>query len=340
MGNNIKFGIFTPPRGLEWIYRTAELAESGNYDSVWMPDHLVGWGKKLDAIDAWTTLAALAVKTKRVHLGIGVTDPHRKHPAVFAHQAMTLDQISGGRTMIGIGAGEAMNLAPYGIEYDRAVTKLEEFLRVVKNLWTKKMVSHQGNFYKMKNAFILPRPSFIPLYVAGNAPKTMKITAMLGDGWLPFKRSPEVYRKDWDEIRKIARENGRNPDEIVPGYLLYTAISKDREHARKIVEEQGKMLLIVSPRRIKELGYTPPTMKLDAHKLTAEGVGEFAKVKDVPLEAVEKSFVFGTPDDCVAGVEKFIDAGCRYFMVGILNPGAERDEAIKMFSEEVIARVR
>jgi alkanesulfonate monooxygenase SsuD/methylene tetrahydromethanopterin reductase-like flavin-dependent oxidoreductase (luciferase family) len=335
--NMVEFGIFTPPRGLEWIYRTAELAETGNWSSVWMPDHLVGWGRKLDAIDPWTTLAAISMRTKRISLGIGVTDPHRRHPAIFAHQAMTIDLISGGRFICGIGAGEAMNLAPYGIDFKSSGKKLEEFLKVVRGLLKRHSFTHEGKFYRLKNAFILPKPSMLKIWVAGNSPRTMRITAEYGDGWLPFKRSPDNYKRDLELIREIAVEKGRNPDDIVPGFLLYTAVSKERKHAEEIVRKEGRILLLVSPRRLKELGYEPPTWKLDAHHSWGMEVAqEIKKVKDVPLEAVEKSFVYGTPDDCIDGIEGYVRAGCRYFVVGLLNPGPERDEAIRIYSEEII----
>lgn len=340
MGPAIRFGVFTPPRGLGAIYRTAELAEAGPWDSVWVPDHLVGWGSKLDALDPWTLLGALSAKTRRVGLGIGVSDPHRRHPAVFAHQALTLDQLSGGRLLLGIGAGEAMNLAPYGIPYDRAVSRFEEFLPVVRSLWTQKMVTHRGTYYNLKNAPLAPKPASIKLYIAGNAPRTLGLTARFGDGWLPFKRSPEVYRKDWEFVQTEAKKAGRDPAAITPGYLLYTAISKNRDEAQKMALEQGRILLAVSPRRMKEMGFAPPSDKLDAHRLTPltdpSVNSELPKVMSVPDEAIERSFVYGTPEECVEGIRKFAKAGCRCFVVGLLNPGRERDAAMELYAKEVI----
>lgn len=340
-GSGLHFGVFTPPRGLPWIFRTAELAEALNFDSVWLPDHIVGWGSKLDALDPWTLLGSLAVKTKRVGLGVGVTDPHRRHPAVLAHQAMTVDHVSGGRLNLGIGAGEAMNLVPYGIPYDHAVSRLEESLQVVRALWSRRLVSHQGTYYRLKNATLLPKPRSIRLWVAGNSPRTLRLTARYGDGWLPFKRPPEVYRRDLETLRSEAKEAGRDPAGITPGYLLYTAVSKDREAARKHVFEQGRMLLAVSPGRLREMGYAPPTTAFDAHRMDPVRAGrEAAKIKEVPDEAIERTFVYGTPEECVEGVRKYVEAGCRAFIVGILNPGAERDEAMRLYSEEVIPHLR
>ncbi len=337
---DVKFGIFTPPRGLNWIYRTAELAEKLNYDSVWMPDHLVGWGRNQDALSVWPTLTALGLKTKRVKVGTGVTDPHRLHPSVMAHIAMTMEQILGeGRMMIGIGAGEAMNLDSYGFNWERPVSRLQEFLEILKLLWRKRKVTYDGEFFKLKRAFISPRPKHIPIFVAGNRPRTRKITGMLGDGWFPFKVSPEVYAQDWKEVQQAAREAGRPPDSITPGYLLYTVISNDPEKARQIVEQQGKILLMVSPNKMKDHGYEPPSYNLDASKSwkDRDPMKDAEKISQVPTELIEKIFVYGTANDCIEQIDKYIKAGCRYFILGILNPGKERDDAITTYSNKIIS---
>ncbi|NVM03097.1 MAG: LLM class flavin-dependent oxidoreductase, partial [Candidatus Helarchaeota archaeon] len=306
--DQVKFGIFTPPRGLQWIYRTAELAEKlGNYDSVWMPDHLVGWGRNVDALDVWTTLTAVGLKTKNVKLGVGVTDPHRRHPSVLAHTAMTIERVVGaGRMMVGIGAGESMNLDIYGFKWDKPVSKLKEFVEIVKKLWTKKLVNYKGQYYNLKRAFISPKPEKIPIFIAGNRPRTRKITGELGDGWFPFKVDPKLYKKYLDEIKKAAIDAQRSPDEIVPGFLLYTVVSDDVEQARKIANESGRMLLMVSPNKIDELGFKAPTYKLDATKpLSRASMAEgFQKIKEIPFEAIEKIFIYGTADDCIEKISK------------------------------------
>lgn len=337
---DVKFGIFTPPRGLKWIYRTAELAEKlGNYDSVWMPDHLVGWGRNQDALSVWPILTALGLQTKRIKVGTGVTDPHRLHPSVMAHIAMTMEQVLGeNRVMIGIGAGEAMNLDSYGFDWEKPVSRLEEFLEVIKLLWRKRKVTYDGQFYKLKRAFISPRPKNIPLFVAGNRPRTRKITGTYGDGWFPFKVSPELYARDLKEVQDAARAADRPPDAVTPGYLLYTVISEDVDAARKIVEQQGKILLMVSPNKMKDHGYEPPTYNLDASKSWKgrDPMKDAAKISEVPNEMIEKIFVYGTPDDCIEKIDKYIKSGCRYFILGVLNPGKERDDAITAYSEKII----
>jgi len=305
-----------------------------------MPDHLVGWGRNLDALSVWPTLTALGLKTEKIKVGTGVTDPHRLHPSVMAHVAMTMERILGeNRVMIGIGAGEAMNLDAYGFDWEKPVSRLEEFLEVIKLLWRKRKVTYDGQFFKLKSAFISPRPHNIPLFVAGNRPRTRKITGQLGDGWFPFKLSPEIYARDWKEVSKAASDADRPTDAVTPGYLLYTVVSKDPEAAREIVERQGKILLMVSPNKLKDHGYEPPTYNLDASKSWKgrEPMKDAAKISEVPFEAIKNIFVYGTADDCLEQIAKYVDAGCRYFILGILNPGKERDEAITTYSEKIIS---
>ncbi len=336
----VKFGVFTPPRGLNWIYRTAELADKlGNYDSVWMPDHLVGWGRNQDALSVWPTLTALGLQTKKIKVGTGVTDPHRLHPSMMAHIAMTMEQILGdNRVMIGIGAGEAMNLDNYGVEWNRPASRLQEFLEIIKLLWTKPKVTYNGEFFNLKNAFISPHPKNIPIYVAGNRPRTRKITGELGDGWFPFKISPELYARDWKEVSQAATDVGRPTEAVTPGYLLYTVISKNPDAAREIVERQGKILLMVSPNKLKDHGFEPPTSNFDASKSWKgrEPMKDATKINEIPFEAIKKIFVYGTADDCLEQIAKYVDAGCQYFILGILNPGKERDAAIITYSEKII----
>ncbi|MHA1768002.1 MAG: LLM class flavin-dependent oxidoreductase [Promethearchaeota archaeon] len=337
--NQIKFGIYTPPRGIEWIYQTAFLAEKLNYDSVWMPDHLVGWGKNTDSLDPWTVMTAVGVKTKRIKIGIGVTDPHRRHPAILAQMSMTMEKIFGdNRLIIGIGAGESMNLDAYGIKWNKPVSRLEEFIKIIKGLHKKKSFKLKGEFYNLKRASISPKPKKIPIFVAGNRPRTRKITGELGDGWFPFKINPETYKKDLNEVFKAASGSGRDINEITPSLLLYTVISKNTEDARKIIQKQGKILLMVSPNKLKNLGFET-TNTFDATKPNdrAKMAEEFKKIEDVPDEILDEVFVYGTPDDCIKKIENYIKAGCKYFVIGLLNPGKEREEGITTYSDKVIS---
>ena len=114
--------------------------------------------KRLDALEAYSTLSALAMITKKVHLGTSVTNIQTRHPAVLAHMATTLDIMSGGRAVFGIGTGEAMNLDPYGVPWSRPVSRMREVIVMIKRLWTEDSVNYEGEFFKLDEAFLSPKP--------------------------------------------------------------------------------------------------------------------------------------------------------------------------------------
>ena len=157
---SVKFGIEGPNYPWEVISDTALLAEKIGFDSYWMPDHLVATGvRRWDALEAWSTLCALAVKTKRIKLASGVSDTHRCHPAVLAQRAATCDVLSNGRAILGIGIGEAMNLVPFGIAYDKPVGRTIEAIKIIRRLWSEDFVDFEGKYYTLKKAFLQPKPS-------------------------------------------------------------------------------------------------------------------------------------------------------------------------------------
>ncbi|MEM2970613.1 MAG: LLM class flavin-dependent oxidoreductase, partial [Candidatus Bathyarchaeia archaeon] len=137
----IKFGIEGPNYPWEVIRDTALLAEKIGFDSYWMPDHLVATGvKRWEALEAWSTLCALAVQTKRIKLASGVSDTYRHHPAVLAQMAATCDVLSNGRAILGIGIGEAMNLVPFGILHDKPVERTVEAIQIIRRLFVEDFV--------------------------------------------------------------------------------------------------------------------------------------------------------------------------------------------------------
>ncbi|GAH15600.1 unnamed protein product, partial [marine sediment metagenome] len=142
----------------------------------------------------------------------------------------TLDQISNGRGMIGLGAGEAMNIDMYGLNRKRSVSKLREYIILLRKFWAKKKVNHKSDFWgEIKNAFIEIRPvqENPPIYIAANGPKTRKITGELGDGWYPLYQPPWVIKNNLKEVMDVAKKAGRDPNEIDYVYDCFVAIDDD-----------------------------------------------------------------------------------------------------------------
>ncbi len=352
---SIKFGVEGPNYPWEAIRDTVLLAEKLGFDSYWMPDHLVGTGvRRWDALHAWNVLCALAVQTKRIKLASGVSDTYRQHPAALAQMAATCDFLSNGRAILGIGIGEAMNLVPFGIPYDKPVGRTVEAIQIIRRLFAEDFVDFKGNYYELNKAFLHPRPavpiseakyrSTVPIFIAASSPRTMEVTAQYGDGWLPANLVPQEYKECLEKIRSMAREFRRDPSEIEPAHFMYGVIAKDAETARKGMMLTGKMMLLSRPRILEKIGFEPPTEDFEmTFRLVFPRDGEFwlAESKKLPDEVVEKSpFLFGTPDDFVKKLSKFVDAGCRHFVMNFQVSQRNLKETCQLFTEKVMPHFR
>jgi len=135
----------------------------------------------------------------------------------MAQKVATLDQISNGRAMIGLGAGEKMNVDMYGLNRDKSISKLREYIELLREFWTKRKVSRKSDFWgNIHRAYIQVKPiqNTPPIYIAANGPKTRQMTGELGDGWYPFVESPKSFKENKKEIVDAAKKVGRNPEEI------------------------------------------------------------------------------------------------------------------------------
>ncbi|MFQ5762883.1 MAG: LLM class flavin-dependent oxidoreductase, partial [Candidatus Bathyarchaeia archaeon] len=219
-----KFGFEPAAGSLSEIVRLGALAEKHGFDVVWISDHLVDL-RPLGGFkaDAWSILAYIASMTSRIRLAPGVTDVYRCHPAQTANRVATLDELTAGRVMLGIGAGEAMNIAPYGIEWERARIRRErliEAVKIIKLLWTSNRDSpahYDGKYYQLKNAWLDQLPTqnpHPPIYVgAFRSPKLLHAIGETADGWLSssFSNTPEIFRKRRQIIEEAAKGVGRDP---------------------------------------------------------------------------------------------------------------------------------
>ena len=346
---DVKFGFVPPQYPLELILETSLYSEEKGLDSIWMADHTVGVGiKHWDFFEAWSVLSALAVQTEEIFLGTCVSDPHRRHPSVLAQTLMTLDHLSNGRAILGLGAGEAMNLVPYHIKWNRPATRLREAAEVIIKLLTEEFSDYKGELFQLEKAFIRPkgvREPRPPIYFGANSPKTMRITAEMGDGWIPVGTfmKPESYKAKFEQIKKMAKEAGRDPEKIEPAMFTYMVVAKDYDTAYKLVEFPAKMLLAGSYDTLKDFGVELPSEKLDMLHFVfnpdtiMESAGEITKL---PVEPIEKRFIFGSPDDCIDKIARHVEAGVKHFAMAMYVPSRLNKETLELFVEKVIPYFR
>ena len=236
-----KFGVFLPVSGRaasrKTLMQAAQQAEAWGYDSVWAADRLVmpwkiatsyPYSKEATFIvppdrpffDTLTCLAFLAGCTEKIQLGMSVMVLPYRHPLHWARIATTIDQLSSGRLILGVGVGwmeeefAAMN-APFK---DRGKVS-DEQLTLLQQLWTEEHITFNGNYYNVNDIAFSPKPyqkPRLPIWVGGEGKAAQRRAGHFGDAWFPYfvRVTPEELRRRFDNVRAEANHAGRNPAEL------------------------------------------------------------------------------------------------------------------------------
>jgi 5,10-methylenetetrahydromethanopterin reductase len=338
----IKFGCLlpVPATPVDKLLKIAKVNEDAGFDSLWFPDHLLFIPPGI-VPEAWSMLAATATLTNRALLGTCVSDPHRYNPAVLAQKVATVDQISGGRIILGLGAGEAMNLEPFGINWEKPVSKLAECVKIMRKLWAGEMINYEG-FWKFKDAFlqITPVKGKVPIYFGANSPRTLRLTGELADGWLSIPLPPKLYKRRLEFIKEGAEKAGRSLHEIDTGIYLYTAIAEKAEEAYKQIK-LIKAQIIPSPELLKEAGYDieiPESLQSIPYFKAlpnSEWIEKFLAYSElIPNEAVIEFSIAGKVNDCIEKIDEYIKAGAKHILLA--NVGPDPKQTLKLYSERII----
>lgn len=237
----MKVGIFTGPQLIGWDELKAAWlhADAAGYDSAWTWDHLVALHGDLDDphYEGWTLLAAMAAITKSVRIGHLVTANTLRHPALLAKMAATVDHVSDGRLIVGIGTGYyAEEHDRYGIPLPDKVTRaamLRESVQVLKGLWAPGRFDFQGEHYRITDAPASPKPvrGDIPLLLGGAGERMLRLAAQYADVWnLPdgqYGIDIERAQTKVDTLSRYAEEAGRDPASIEKSMSLTLFVDPD-----------------------------------------------------------------------------------------------------------------
>jgi len=238
MPRPLKVGVQLPEveRLVPWaeLRQMAETAERIGLDSIWVGDHLLYRGDGRPARgpwEAWTTLAGLATVTRRVEIGPLVASTAFHNPAMIAKQAATLEEISGGRLVLGLGAGwNEVEFRAFGFPYDRRVSRFEEAFTIIRSLLREGRCDFHGSFFNLDDCELLPRgprPAGPPLMVGSEGERMLSITLPYVDAWNAwftwFGNTPEGYRPLRDKIDVACRAAGREPAEVVRTVAVFVS---------------------------------------------------------------------------------------------------------------------
>ena len=354
---NVKFGftqgLNVARLGLDesQVITACQIADRMDYDSVWSMDHSnVPQWKNAVVNDAWLMLAAIGAVTSHVELGTCVTDAIRRHPSAIALSTITLDRITKGRAILGIGAGEAQNVVDFGIEFSKPVSKFKEQLEVIEKLFESepdRRVSYKGQHYNLVEACLQarsirkPRP---PVYIAAGAPKTLELCARYGDGWIPIGYTPELFKNHANVIRERAKEMGRDLNGFQFANDVDIYFTDDGEEAWNKMKNAVKVSL-----------YKPELLKV--HNIQQDSEFDFRRyfteyamnkpelmeqmkraALKIPDSVARTAIGVGKPEDVIQMLERFIDAGTNHFIIRFWGDGYFKN--IETFGNKVITYFR
>lgn len=306
----VRFGVTLGLQPAERLRALAARIEALGFDSIWTGDHIAFHVPTLESL---ATLSHLAALTRRVRLGTCVYLLALRHPTVAAKTVATLDVLSGGRFVFGVGVGGEFpkEFEACGIPRAERGRRVDEGIEVCRLLWAKSPASFAGRFVRFTDLALEPRPvqpGGPPIWIGGRSDHALRRAARVGDGWISYVVTPEQYRASLEKISTFAAEAGR-PLEIgrgfEPAHLAFTVIDDDWDQAR------------VAAARDLAWRYN---QSFD--------------------ELVKKYCVLGPPARCIETLERFVTAGVRSFVLGF-TAGADRvPEQLERFAADVLPHFR
>jgi len=336
------------------IVQRALFCEKYGFDSVLIDDHLLYGTGDAAAPEPFTTLAAIATGTRRIRAGIAVTDMVRRHPAVIAQTLATLSNQFPKRLFLGLGAGDPMNQTPFGLSAEHRVGRLEEGLKVIRQLWyssIEKPQNFKGQFFSLINAYLQAgqeEQALPPIYLAAFGPRMLKLAGEAADGWMPHCHTPATYKMDLDTIIGSAHNASRDFGTFRSAYYTLSSISKNRAEADRNVLGPAKYFLALIPEALKKIDPSanhPGRIweKIPYPKEQRETIRKIAA--EIPERDAYYTVIHGTADDCIEQIEDYQKASCEEFMLTFTPKGGLWSttnllEQIRLFSERVLNRYR
>ena len=298
------------PQGMPAINEmidNAKRAERLGYDAIWSGDHIIMHNPIMDVM---TVLATYAAVTERVKIGTAVYLIPLRHPVAIAKQVASLDLLSQGRFIFGIGVGGEIQREFDAVEIPvrERGRRTDEGLEIITRVLSEDHVTFEGRHFQMHDVTLVPRPHqkpYPPIWVGGRSDAAIRRTARYASGWLGYLVSPARLQEAMAKIQEWAPTFGRNPADIQGGMLLFTALAKDYE--------TGKQMAIDNLSR----RYNQPFEHL-----------------------VDRYCAFGTPDQCMEKIQQFMDAGMTNLAFNFTCTAEQVPEQLERCAAELLPRLR
>lgn len=283
------------------------MAEAAGYHSLWVTERYFHE-------ETFSLLGFLAAATNGIKLGLGVANPYTRHPGLLAMAAATLDRISGGRFLLGLGRSDrAVIQDRLGIPYAGARSTLEEAVGIVRDLLAGDRVTSSGGRFGLRHAHLETRPvqSEVPIYLAAIGPKALRLAGAVADGVILNAYTPPAYVEyAVGEVRQAAIEAGRGPESIDIACMLVVRLTDNPERIRGDLKRRIVRLLAeanVGEILLEKGGFDPHI--LERLRGSVERDGGQKAVSLITDEMVDSFYLVGPADHCRARVAEYRQAG-------------------------------
>ena len=313
----VAFGVILNVNGLgfqalqepETIKPFCREAEALGLDGIWVND--IGRG-----VDPFAILGLVAGLTERVTLGTSVLLLPLWHPVSIARGAATIDRISGGRFILGVGVGgdRPADFAAYNIALGERGARSEEALDIVEKLWQGGPASHEGLYFQLSNVELTVKPvqARLPVWVGGRMggkgvyrDAALKRTARRGDGWFPYQMAPAQFATSLERLEGYSTESRRSSDQITKALSLAIVIDNDPAVARATA----------------------------IHWLSVMYNVDFSPY-------VDTNVITGTPAMCISRIQEYVDAGAEHLVFNWACAPQDVRRSMRVLAEEILPALK
>jgi probable F420-dependent oxidoreductase len=283
----------------EHVINFAKQCEAMGVHSMWTIDRIA-----YDNLEPLTILAAAAGATQTIKLGTSVLLPALRHPVLLAKMVATLDFLSNGRVILGVGFGSReSDFTAVEVPYEARGSRAVECVQLMRRLWTGENVNHAGRFFKVQNLTLGPRPiqNHVPIWTGGGAEVALKRAGTWADGFICGSSAIPEFPTTWEKVANYARAAGRDPAEIEKAGLTFIAINNDKAKA--------------------------------VEALTAYVTRYYGRLRG----DIEHTFVVGPPTACAERIRSFFSKGLDTLIIGIADPDPKQ---LDLFATDVLPHVR